>query len=105
MRSGLDDTPSIPEFLAKELSAGSRVGIDPFVHSIEAVNDLSGRHASADCSVVPIFGPNPVDCLWAQDHPMFPNGKVRLHDVVYAGRSVGKKSSDLREAMRQDGAY
>lgn len=40
MKAGKPSVPTIKDFLAKHLQRESRVGIDPFVHSVAFVNDL-----------------------------------------------------------------
>lgn len=40
MKAGKPSVPTIQEFLAKRLPKDSRVGIDPFVHSVSSVAAL-----------------------------------------------------------------
>lgn len=40
MKAGQPSVPTMKSFLAKRLPKDSRVGIDPFVHSVSFVNDL-----------------------------------------------------------------
>ncbi len=51
------------DWLADNLPEGARVGIDPFVHTIEAAEKLRKRLRAAGKSLVPL-GVNPVDGVW-----------------------------------------
>lgn len=53
MKAGKPSIPTIKSFLAKRLPSGSRVGIDPFVHSVAFVNDLEEVRVRRYC-VLPI---------------------------------------------------
>lgn len=102
MRAGLPDTPSIPDFLAKNLPEGSVVGIDPFVHSIDSAKGIREALEKVGCTLVNFEAPNPVDVVWG-DRPAEPFGRVWLHDVRFAGRSVEEKLATLREDMTKKG--
>lgn len=99
MRAGLPETPSIPEFLAKGLPNGSAVGIDPFVHSIDSAKGLCKAIEKTGGTLVTLEGPNPVDVVWGEERPPQPRGKVWLHDVRFAGKTVSEKLETLREEM------
>lgn len=83
MKSGLPGVPSI-----KDVLAGGAVAIDPFLHTVQAVDDLE--------DVVCTDG-NLVDFVW-EDRPRMEGGNVWLHG--HAGRSVGEKLEAVRDALR-----
>lgn len=53
----------VQDWLADNLPEGARVGIDPFVHTIEAAEKLRKRLRAAGKSLVPLEV-NPVDGVW-----------------------------------------
>lgn len=75
------DTPGVldlPAWLAKTLPAGGRVGMDPFLHTINGARKLSKALEGAGLKLVPVFGGNLVDGVWG-DRPQAP--QVRLHYI------------------------
>lgn len=100
MRAGLPDTPTIPKFLADQLKPGSRVGIDPFLHSLDAASALREALAPVGSDLVSLEQPNPVDLVWP-DRPAAPAEPLRLHAVQYAGRTVSDKLAELRVQMAE----
>lgn len=106
MRSGLSDTPTIVDFLSSSLPSGSVVAVDPLLYSIKDATALEEGLAAAGVSLRPIEGENPVDIVWRSDasaRPSFPSGKVRCHDLRFAGRTVSDKLASLRTAIRANG--
>lgn len=101
MKAGLSETPTMPEFLEKEVVQGGRVGIDPFVHSVENVKSIREAVEKAGGSLVSVEQ-NPVDLIW-HTRPAEPEGRVRSHDVKFAGRSVAEKLEWLRGEMEKKG--
>ncbi|KAI0560093.1 Xaa-Pro aminopeptidase [Gracilaria domingensis] len=99
MKAGLPETPTITEFIAESLPKGSRLGIDPFLHSTQFLEKL--REASGDDEGVQVrfLDSNPVETVWGTDRPPLPEGEVRVHDIQYAGKSVKEKLESLRESM------
>ncbi len=43
MRGGVQGTPEISEWLIQQVPEGGRVGIDPFLHTIEAARKLKAE--------------------------------------------------------------
>lgn len=99
MRAGLPDTPTIPQFLASALPAGSAVAVDPFLHSLDAADALECALRDVGSTLVPLLAPNPVDVVWGTDRPAEPAGRVRSHHLRYAGESVPDKLARVRQQM------
>lgn len=55
--------PQVQDWLADNLPEGARVGIDPFVHTVEAAEKLRKRLRAAGKTLVPLEV-NPVDGVW-----------------------------------------
>ena len=57
MRSGLSGVQEPPEWLAANLPKGSRVGIDPALHTVEGARKLGQALERAGCELVPLDAP------------------------------------------------
>lgn len=101
MKAGLSETPTLPEFLERKLEQGGRVGIDPFVHSVENVKGIRKAVEKSGGHLVSV-GQNPIDLVWDKQ-PAEPEGRVRSHDIKFAGRSVAEKLEWLRGEMKKKG--
>ena len=93
MKERVEGTPSIAEWLADVLPAGSRVGIDGWTSSTAEVDLMATglmRHGIA-LEVTE----NPADTLWV-NRPALPDDPVCIQPLRYAGRDVAEKLSLLR---------
>lgn len=75
MRMGTDGCPDIPEWLATNVPTGGRVGIDPFLLTVDGARKLEKQLASAGRTLLPLSGENLVDRVWGGARPAEP--KVR----------------------------
>jgi Xaa-Pro aminopeptidase len=76
-------------WLEANLSPGTKLGYDPWLHTVDAAEKLAKACAAADATLVPVDG-NPVDAVWS-DRPAAPLGPVVLHDVRFAGEEAAAK--------------
>jgi Xaa-Pro aminopeptidase len=84
----LVDTP--PEtWLENNLSAGAKLGYDPWLHTVEGAEKLAKVCAAAGATLVPTE-PNPIDAIWT-DRPAPPLGPITVHELRYAGEHVTAK--------------
>ncbi|CAI5523684.1 unnamed protein product [Closterium sp. Naga37s-1] len=105
MRAGMPGVPSVADWLAEALPAGSRVGVDPFVHSADNVRGLADTLAASSSVVVPLLREsNPVDVVWGAERPAPPSAPMRVHPIEFAGQTVRAKLQQLRAEMRDAGA-
>lgn len=103
MRSGEPDVPTPHDWLAKEMMTGSRVAIDPFVHTCSGVEKLEKTLAPAGIKLVRLTDSNPVDAVWGAARPTLPAAPIRKHPVRLAGKSVSQKLSNVRDLMQKRG--
>ena len=106
--------PSLESWLAEHLSDGSRVGIDPYVHSVdEATNIEKALTASKrELSLLPLYArPNLIDAVWSEatslglrPRPSAPTGAARMMPIKYTGIGCADKLSDMAVAARKAGA-
>ncbi|GAB4814313.1 hypothetical protein N2152v2_001359 [Parachlorella kessleri] len=99
MRQGTPSCPEIPDWLVSTLPEGGKVGIDPFLHTIESAEKLHRHLAARGKHLVPL-PVNLVDAVWATERPAAPQGALRVHSLEWAGRSVADKLEDLRKEMQ-----
>jgi Xaa-Pro aminopeptidase len=102
MRLGIPGTPTIPVWLAKNLKAGMRVGVDPRLLSVGQYHKLKGELADHAIELVGIEE-NLIDELWT-DRPAAPDGPIQVHPVAYAGERFQDKLKRVRRAMAEGGA-
>jgi Xaa-Pro aminopeptidase len=76
-------------WIEENLTAGSKLGYDPWLHTIAAAEKLAKSTEAAGARLVPVES-NPIDAVWS-DRPAPPLGPVVLHDVRFAGEDASKK--------------
>jgi Xaa-Pro aminopeptidase len=81
-------------WIEANLPAGSRLGYDPWLHTLGDVEKLSAACATAGATLV-AADENPLDAIWA-DRPPPPLGPVALHDLRHAGEEAGAKLARIR---------
>jgi Xaa-Pro aminopeptidase len=95
-----DKTPQA--WLEANISEGMVLGYDPWLHTPDAVTRYADALSRTRAKLAPV-APNPVDEVWT-DQPPPPLGPVRVHDLVYAGRTSKEKRTEIAEALKQAGA-
>ncbi|TCD15227.1 aminopeptidase P family protein [Oricola cellulosilytica] len=96
-RHSLIDTPP-DEWLAENLTKGSRVGFDPWLHTFADVTKLKKACAEGEAELVPVSR-NPVDAI-RNDLPPPPLGQVTLHPMQFAGETARDKIGRITDAVR-----
>lgn len=101
MKDGLPDTPSITEYLVENLPAGSTVGINGMLFSINDTEAM--RHALKAAGISLSVDFDPVDALWP-DRPSLPADKAYIHELKYAGKAPAEKIAVILDNVRAQGA-
>ncbi|KAK7337786.1 hypothetical protein VNO77_18373 [Canavalia gladiata] len=99
MRAGNSGVPTTSEWLNDVLPPGGRVGIDPFLFTSDAAEELKGVISQKNHELVYLYSTNLVDEVWKESRPKPPNEPVRVHDLKYAGLDVASKLSSLRSEL------
>jgi Xaa-Pro aminopeptidase len=76
-------------WLEENLTAGTSLGYEPWLHTIGAAEKLAKACEAAGATLVPV-DTNPVDAVWT-DRPPPPLGPVVLHDARFAGEEAAAK--------------
>ncbi|KAM1802148.1 hypothetical protein ACFX11_033653 [Malus domestica] len=104
MRAGSLGVPTTIEWLNNVLAPGGRVGIDPFLFSSEAAEELKQGIAKKNHELVFLYDKNLVDEVWNESRPKPSNKPVRVHDLKYAGVDVASKLLSLRSELADAGS-
>jgi Xaa-Pro aminopeptidase len=97
MKGGAKGVPTIKEWLAKELPAGARVGLDAYVHTVAEAREIEAALEVADDVVLVPGTTNLVDTVWGSDQPAPPTAPLRVHAMEHAGQSPADKIAQMRE--------
>ena len=99
MRQGLDDTPTIVQWLSRQLQdcRHRRVGIDGMVCSASMVEDLRNE-LSAENGIEVVTSYDPLSVIW-NDRPPLPADRIVVHPLEYAGEDTASKLSRIRDAV------
>ena len=89
----LVETPP-DRWIEENLTAGDRIGYDPWLHTVEGAERLGKACAAAGATLVAVE-PDLIDAIWA-DRPAPPLGAVTLHDVRFAGETAEDKLARIR---------
>ncbi len=98
MKMGEKDVPTVGEFLGDKVKDGDCIGFNGYTftrHYIETLKEKLGDKkytfkASEDLA----------DMIW-NDRPERSHNKAFVHDIKYAGVSVGDKIKEIREKMEE----
>lgn len=101
MKDGLPETPSTTEYLVENLAAGSTVGINGMLFSINDTEAMRRALNTTGISLSVNF--DPVDTLWP-DRPSLPADKAYIHELKYAGKAPADKIAVILDNVRAQGA-
>ncbi|CAM6120396.1 unnamed protein product [Calypogeia fissa] len=104
MRAGTTGVPTMSEWIRDNMPEGSKVGIDPYVFSSDAYEELKRTVAGKDHTIVLISETNLVDQVWGRERPSPPSSPLRLHDMKFAGVDAPTKLANLRKELVTAGA-
>jgi Xaa-Pro aminopeptidase len=95
----LTDQP--PEaWIAENLTAGGKLGYDPWLHTPDGLEPLRRAAARAGGELV-ACADNPLDAVWP-DQPAPPIAPVRPHELRYTGRDSVEKRTTLGAKLAAD---
>ncbi|WP_337635166.1 aminopeptidase P family protein [Prevotella sp.] len=104
MRERLDDTPTIPEWIAQETKDGdsTEVGVDGMCMALSEVEDmkaelklLGGLTMRTNLDIL--------ERVWT-DRPSVPSDKVNIQPLEYAGEACSDKLDRIRHKLLRQGA-
>ena len=95
-------TLSAGAWIEKNLPAGAKFGIDPWIHTPNDVKRLRDTVEKAGGTLV-FVDSNPLDAAW-KDQPDAPLTPAVAHPLKYAGKSSEEKRRDLAKALSEKDA-
>ncbi len=90
-----DTTPEA--WIEANVPTGTRLGYDPWLHTLEGVEKLGQAAMTAGATLVAVED-NPVDAIWT-DRPAPPSGPIVLHDTRFAGEDPAEKLARIRSEI------
>lgn len=103
MKDRLPETPTIEQWLVDNLPRGSVVGVDPRTATAASAKAWRDRLAGGGVTLESVED-NLVDAVWADARPAKPHGRVIVHPIEFAGRTVEDKLAAVRKDMADAGA-
>src|SRR6201991_204412 len=94
--------PPPEHWLTKHLTAGDRLGFDPWLHTSAAAERLAAACARAGAELVAVES-NPIDSVWTERPPP-PVAPVSVHGAGFAGEAEAEKLARIREEIGKSGA-
>jgi Xaa-Pro aminopeptidase len=91
-----------PAWIEANVSAGTRLGYSPWLHTVDGAERLGKACAAAGAALVPVED-NPLDAIWS-DRPAPPLGAVVAHELRYAGEAAQAKLERVRAQMQKSAA-
>ena len=98
MKLGLEDTPSVSEWLSGVLQSGDKVGVDGSCFTIAEFQGLKTSLSALEIEVVALH--DPYDDIW-EERPDIPVNAVEIHPLKYAGEKACDKIGRIREVMKK----
>ena len=99
MKLKMEGTPTIAEWLGRELTSSTEVGIDGWCSSANEVKTLIAdlrKHGGITLRT----NLDPLKQIW-RDRPAIPGNPVEIYPIEYAGESCHEKLGRIRQALRE----
>ncbi|MEJ2227583.1 MAG: aminopeptidase P family protein [Alphaproteobacteria bacterium] len=91
--------PTSQQWLAENLTSSDRIGYDPWLLTIDSVENLVKIAENAGATLVPVED-NPLDALWtAPDRPSAPFAPIEPHPEALSGCAASAKLSDIQTML------
>ncbi len=87
------------QWLEQNLTKGTKLGYDPWLHTSEQVEKLRKACASAGAELTAVDS-NPIDALW-RDRPAPPAGATTLRELKLAGETAPDKLKRIRAELKK----
>ena len=101
MKDGLSETPSIEEWLCRQLSEGEMVGIDGDVFTTAETEEI--RETLNQAGIKLRTDLDPAETLWT-NRPPIPKNKIEIQPLEFAGESAESKIKRVRKVLREQKA-
>lgn len=92
---------SVAEWLGANVSAGQKVGYDPWLHGVDWARGLAAALAARGAELVAVTS-NPLDAVW-DDQPAPSAAPVAVHDTELAGQAAADKRAIIADWLKAKG--
>ena len=92
---------SVAEWLANNVSAGQKIGFDPWLHGIDWARSLGNALTAKGAQLVAV-DVNPLDAAW-EDQPAPSDAVVTVHDAALAGQGAVEKREVIADWLKAHG--
>jgi Xaa-Pro aminopeptidase len=89
--------PPPETWLTRHLTAGDRLGFDPWVHTSTAAERLAAACARAGAELIAVDS-NPLDAVWTE-RPAPPLGAVAVHGPQFSGEAETEKLARIHQEI------
>ena len=93
---------SVAEWLGANVSAGQKIGYDPWLHGIDWARGLAAALTAKGASLIAV-DTNPIDAVW-DDQPAPSAAPIAVYDTEQAGQSGGRQARRDRRLAEGAGA-
>ncbi|WP_367718585.1 aminopeptidase P family protein [Nitratireductor sp. GISD-1A_MAKvit] len=100
VESLIDNPPR--QWIAENAREGSRIGFDPWLHTIAELRALRGKAEARGIELVPV-AENMIDSIW-EDRPSPPLAQARIHPKDRAGELATSKLERMAKTISEAGA-
>src|SRR5580700_10394093 len=94
--------PPPETWLTRHLTAGDRLGFDPWLHTSAAAERLAAACAKAGAELIAVDS-NPLDSVWTERPPP-PLGPVTVHGTQFSGEAEAEKLARIQPEIAKLGA-
>ena len=88
-------------WITENLSAGMKLGYDPWLHSQSAIERFQKAARKSDAELIPVRT-NLIDLVWT-DQPSRPVSPIVPHDIRFSGKSSGEKRHEVAQTLEKNG--
>ncbi|MBU7589736.1 MAG: aminopeptidase P family protein [Sphingopyxis terrae] len=92
---------SVAEWLGANVSAGQKIGYDPWLHGIDWARGLAAALTAKGASLIAVDS-NPIDAVW-DDQPAPSAAPIAVYDTEQAGQSAADKRGVIADWLKGQG--
>ena len=92
---------SVAEWLGANVSAGQKIGYDPWLHGIDWARGLAAALTAKGASLIAV-DTNPIDAVW-DDQPAPSAAPIAVYDTEQAGQSAADKRGVIADWLKAQG--
>ncbi|KAB2856480.1 MAG: aminopeptidase P family protein, partial [Sphingopyxis terrae] len=92
---------SVADWLGANVSAGQKIGYDPWLHGIDWARGLAAALTAKGASLIAV-DTNPIDAVW-DDQPAPSAAPIAVYDTEQAGQSAADKRSVIADWLKAQG--